>query len=174
MPFLPTIPSDYVEYFPTENNENITYDGQKDILVGFNKDDGSLILHLAYPQIYTRTTVPTINTLDEARDALVRMTVDGGFPETQARSMASLLLNGNATDTPEHWARKMGSVFGDIMFVCPSARFAEKMSSLNKTVYMYIFTHRSQSSVWGEMDGSHTSRRNQLCNGSSAQISEYV
>ena len=152
VPFLPTIPSDYVETFPTENNENITYD-QKEVLIGFNQDEGSLILHLAYPKNYTRTSVPTIKSLDEARDAITRMAVDGGFPETQARSMASILLNGNATDTPENWARKIGSVFGDIMFICPSIRFSDRFFQLNKTVYMYIFTHRSQSSVWGKWMG---------------------
>ena len=152
VPFLPTIPSDYVESFPTENNENITYE-QKEILIGFNKDEGSLILHLAYPKNYTRNSVPIINTLVEARDAITRMSVDGGFPEVQARSMASILLNGNATETPETWARKIGSVFGDIMFVCPSARMADRFYSLNKTTYMYIFTHRSQSSVWGKWMG---------------------
>ena len=152
VPFLPTIPSDYVESFPTESNENITFD-QKEFLIGFNRDEGSLILHLAYPKNYTRNSVPVIKTLDEARDAITRMSVDGGFPESQARSMASVLLNGNSTDSAENWARKIGSVFGDMMFICPSVRFADKFSSLNRTVFMYIFTHRSRSSVWGKWMG---------------------
>ncbi|CAG2165402.1 unnamed protein product [Oppiella nova] len=146
VPFLPTIPSEYIESFPTEDNENITFN-QKEFLIGFNRDEGSLILHLSYPKNYTRTTVPTINTLEEARDTIIRMAVDGGFPETQAKSMASVLLNGNETDTPENWARKIGAVFGDIMFICPTARFADKFSALNSTVYM------PQSSVWGKWMG---------------------
>ncbi|XP_054163854.1 acetylcholinesterase-like [Oppia nitens] len=152
VPFLPTIPSDFVENFPTESNENITYN-QKDFLIGFNQDEGTLILHLAYPKNYTRTTVPIINTLDEARNAIVMMAVDGGFPEMQAKSMAAVLLNGNETDTPENWARKIASVFGDIMFICPTLSFADKFSALNSTVYMYIFTHRAHNSVWGKWMG---------------------
>lgn len=151
-PFLPTIPSDYIETFPTENNENVTFD-QKEFLIGFNRDEGTLILHLSYPKNYTRKSVPTITTIEEARNAMTRMAVDGGFPATQAKSMAAILLNGNATDTSENWARKIGSVFGDIMFVCPSARFADKFAHLNRTVYMYILSHRSQSTVWGSWMG---------------------
>ena len=152
VPFLPTLPSEYSETFPTENNENITFE-QKEFMIGFNKDEGTLMLHLSYPKIYTRKTVPKINTLEEARNSITKMVVDGGFPEIQAKSMASILLNGNTTDTPENWARKIGSVLGDIMFVCPSIRFADRFSSLNRVVYMYILTHRSQNTVWGKWMG---------------------
>ncbi len=152
VPFLPTIPSEYVEYFPNEENSNITYE-QKDFLIGFNKDEGNLILHLSYPENYTRDTVPVMKTLEEAKNAITLMAVDGGFPETQAKSMASVLLKGNETDSPENWARKIGSVFGDIMFICPTVRFADKFSNLNKTVYMYIFTQRAHNSVWGKWMG---------------------
>ncbi|CAG2119882.1 unnamed protein product [Medioppia subpectinata] len=152
VPFLPTIPSEYIDTFPTQDNENITVE-QKEFLVGFNRDEGSVILHLAYPKEYTRQTVPAMTTLEEARNAMVKMAVDGGFPESQAKSMATVLLNGNETDTPENWARKIGAVFGDIMFICPTATFADKMSAQNRTVYLYELTHRSHSSVWGQWMG---------------------
>lgn len=152
VPFLPTIPSEYAEYFPNEDNSNITYE-QKDVLIGFNRDEGNLILHLSYPENYTRNTVPVMKTLEEAKNAITLMAIDGGFPETQAKSMASVLLKGNETDSPENWARKIGSVFGDIMFVCPTVRFADKFSNLNKTVYMYVFTQRPHNSVWGKWMG---------------------
>lgn len=156
VPFMPTIPTEYVDTFPTQainDYYNETEIKQKDFLLGFNLNDGNLILHLAYPELYSRFQVPNITTLEQARESMTMMSVDGGFPETQAKAMASVFLHGNQSDTPENFANKMGSALGDLMFVCPTMKLSDKLFKLGKNVYMYLFSHRAYNSVWGKWMG---------------------
>lgn len=152
VPFLPTIPSSYIQFFPDDEYNN-SEAFQKEFLIGFNEEEGNLILHLSYPKNFTRTTVPSISTLEKARDTMVQMAIDGGFPEFQSRTMASILLRGNETDSAENFARKIGTVFGDMMFVCPTLKFADIQAKANKTIFMYVFGQRAHNSVWGSWMG---------------------
>ncbi|KAJ6215453.1 hypothetical protein RDWZM_009953 [Blomia tropicalis] len=149
IPFMPTIPSDYIEQFINDYNESTSME-QKEIMIGFNMNEGALMLHAAYPKIYTRHTVPPYRTLKEVQKRVIEMGVDSGLNENQASTIATLLIRGKEVDTPLNWATVISNLFSDIMFICPTYEFANKLHQYNLTTYMYRFGQRASNSQWGE------------------------
>ncbi|KAH9511515.1 hypothetical protein DERF_009969 [Dermatophagoides farinae] len=154
VPFMPTIPSEYIQNLIGDYNES-TKIWQKQVLMGFNLNEGALMLHLSYPKIYTRHDVPKHRHLQQVRQSVVTMGVDSGLKESTSTAMANLLIRGDDHDQEENnnpivWARKVADLFSDVMFVCPTYQFIDKLLSLNTTTYLYLFAQRSKNSKWGE------------------------
>lgn len=108
------------------------------------------MLHAAYPKVYTRTSVPPYTTIKEVQKRVVEMGTDSGLTETQASTIATLLIKGKERDTPTRWAQTVADLFSDIMFVCPTYEFANKLETYNVTRYLYLFSQRAKNVEWGE------------------------
>ena len=108
------------------------------------------MLHAAYPTVYTRNSVPQYRTIKEVQKRVVEMGIDSGLNENQASSIATLLIRGKERDTPIKWAQTVADLFSDIMFVCPTYEFANKLETYNITQYLYLFSQRAKNVEWGE------------------------
>ncbi|XP_027194901.1 acetylcholinesterase-like isoform X4 [Dermatophagoides pteronyssinus] len=116
VPFMPTIPSEYIESLIGDFNDSIKL-FQKQVLMGFNLNEGALMLHLSYPKIYTRHDVPKHKLLKQVQKSVVTMGVDSGLKESTATAMANLLIRSDhEEDNPIVWARKVADLFSDVMF----------------------------------------------------------
>lgn len=109
-----------------------------------------MIIHAAYPKLFTRQSVPQFTKLLEVQQKVMQMGIDSGLNPGQANSIASLLINGKETDTPIKWAQTIANLFGDVMFVCPIYDFANKLEQANTSTYLYLFDQRAKNVVWGD------------------------
>lgn len=108
------------------------------------------MIHAAYPKLYTRTTVPQYTKLKQIHQKVIDMAIDAGLKEGQASSIANIFIRGKEVDTPVRWAQMVSDLFSDVMFVCPTYEFANKLTSLNVTTYLYLFAQQAKNSAWGE------------------------
>lgn len=88
------------------------------VLLGVNKDEGSLYLHLTMPQLFPSENLTlSINKLSDLR-AMLANNLTNAFkvPRAQATIVANLLLsNGPEIDTTENLVRKYYQLIADLM-----------------------------------------------------------
>lgn len=90
------------------------------VLVGVNKDEGSLYLHLTMPQLFPSENITlNINRLSDLRNMLAtNLTNAFKVPRAQAVIVANLLLSGGPEiDTTENLVRKYYQLIADLMWV---------------------------------------------------------
>lgn len=108
------------------------------------------MLHLSYPDVYTKHSVPPHSHIKEVQKVVINMGVESGLKESAASAMANILIKGNEIDTPIHWAQTVADLLSDVMFVCPTYQFIDKLLTLNTTAYLYLFAQRAANSEWGQ------------------------
>ena len=90
------------------------------VLLGVNKDEGSLYLHLTMPQLFPSENITlNINRLSDLRNMLAtNLTNAFKVPRAQAVIVANLLLSGGPEiDTTENLVRKYYQLIADLMWV---------------------------------------------------------
>ncbi|KPM11186.1 acetylcholinesterase-like protein 7 [Sarcoptes scabiei] len=151
VPFMPTIR--IINLFKLQTKKK-----------GFNQNEGALMLHLSYPQFYLRDKVPQLTKLEDVRKKMIEMGKDSGLSEMAASTIANLFIKGKKTDSPKRWAQKVSDVFSDVMFVCPTYQFIDKLQSFHdgpNQIYLYLFGQRAKNSYWGDwMDVTHQDEMN--------------
>lgn len=164
---FPFTPSPYEQFLPLMATEALkadfggnayrdTFNGVSEVLLGSNRDEGSVILHLEIPEIFKIDSVElNMTTLTELKELLVG-NFSGEFnidPET-ARVFAGLFfVKGPENDSTINLIRRLYQVIGGLAFTCPVASFAEGLTTRGKTVYQYEFGYRSSATPWGEWMG---------------------
>lgn len=150
--FMPTLPSEII-YDQTMNDE---YSSIKEILLGGNEDEFAFYLHLTLPAIFSRESVNiNITNLEELKLLFVNFTKNFGIEEKTANNMASYFFHDDPVkDTTENYVKRFYTVFGDLMFTCPSLILAQELAKIKKTVYFYWFTYRPENQLWGSWAGT--------------------
>lgn len=131
---------------------------QKEVLMGFNKDEGSIFMYFAnatkYPALYS-SNLTTNNTV--TYDEIVTFATH--FMKNQDPLMTRNLLNTlyythiNETSSNELFDVTKRHV-GEFCVICPTIFAADDLSRNNVSVYMYHFVHRPKSSPWLPWVGS--------------------
>lgn len=157
---------------------------QKEYLIGTNTDEGTFMLHFGMPSLFPAKTEPKIASLSELKESLdktINQATNMTSEELQTRATNNpqghlfrpLLRTSNSmmeqfvtkykndnsssvakTSAYFQFGRAMGTLVTDIIFVCPAKNLARILSSANRTVYYYVFNHRSSQSIYHEWMGS--------------------
>ncbi|KAF6720812.1 Acetylcholinesterase [Oryzias melastigma] len=147
-PFVPTVDgvflTDEVEKLLNSNNLP-----KKDLMIGFNKDEGTCFLVYGSPGFSI-----TGQSLISRKDFLagVDLTV------ANAHSIIKEAVISEYTDWTD-WESRMknrdslGELFGDHTIVCPLVDFANKYSLKGGKTFFYFFDHRSSLMSWPEWMG---------------------
>ena len=122
----------------------------KEILMGSNKDEGSLLLHMTFPKIFSSQNPKKVSAYQ------VVPLIEEAFkfmPNPGPKLITHFFMNDLNTSDHNSIRDKFYETLGDFVAVCPSVFFGEQMSSMNFTVYHYFYTHRPSNSKWGKWMG---------------------
>ncbi|KAI1287242.1 Cholinesterase [Halotydeus destructor] len=160
-PFNPVIDGDLVKRLPVallfDPNESAIYSGIQDVLMGSNADEGSILLHLQFPQIFARDEIRlNVTNVDQFRD-LVETNFSSAMQlrNEHAVLLAEIFFTGDKKeDETSNLVRTLQRVLGDLAFTCPVTMMAKELSRLSKNVYLYQLNQRPSASRWGEWMGA--------------------
>lgn len=154
--FSPTFNDDFLPENPMDSMRNGSFGSQKQVLLGFNKDEGSIFLYFANPKKYLALrgskSRPKVNvSMQEVQDFATN------FLKSQNPIATKNLLNSLYMDVQ----KKAGSVFnatkthvGEFLIICPVIFAADDFAARNLSVYFYHFTQRPSNTVWADWVGS--------------------
>ncbi|RWS25486.1 acetylcholinesterase-like protein [Leptotrombidium deliense] len=140
--FLPLMPTDAIK----EKVVSDAFSNIHQVLMGLTKDEASLFLHFHSPEVFTNKSVTkNISTLEETQEMFVDVVSKRNVHPTQAHLLATLLLkeSSNETLTKPDYVAMLHTALSDLAFNCPSIIFAEELAKANKTVYFYVYNHKS-------------------------------
>lgn len=142
-----------------ENLVDFISEEGKEILLGFNSDEGSLILNSMLPEKFPKYSSPKISTsIQEARDLLQNLFVNRfRVPKAFITTALPSYLPERNFEIPErrkssdtNITKGIADFIGDNVFVCPVITFAESCSKLNANgdpiltkVFMYEFNRKT-------------------------------
>ncbi|CAN8013706.1 unnamed protein product, partial [Ixodes persulcatus] len=152
--FAPVIGDDFFPYnlFSKEAWKMLRF---KDIILGTNRDEGTLFVD------NLRYQIPTLGTL-LATDYRLAITVVLApmfdISISQSRRIVNAYFGG---DDVLHNSKTVegifSKIFGDAAFNCPTKLFADIAASQGINTYRYLFTHRPSFSLWPKWLGvAHT------------------
>ncbi|CAN7980058.1 unnamed protein product [Ixodes pacificus] len=152
--FAPVIGDDFFPYnlFSKEAWKMLRF---KDIILGTNRDEGTLFVD------NLRSQIPTLGTL-LATDYRLAITVVLApmfdISISQSRRIVNAYFGG---DDVLHNSKTVegifSKIFGDAAFNCPTKLFADIAASQGINTYRYLFTHRPSFSLWPKWLGvAHT------------------
>jgi len=126
----------------------------KELLAGLVPNEGAWILHVTSPQLYQRHTFPQMKTLEETRSMFIKYSVEKiGLPPKISTLVANSLITGLESDSPINNMKKLSDALGDNSITCPTIYMADEFVARNKTVYMYLFDHKSKNNKFGDWQG---------------------
>ena len=135
-------------------NDRNLFANMKELLAGLVPNEGSWLMHASSPQIFRRHTYPQLHTIDETRNMFVwYLTEKVGITANIAPLIANSMITGSEIDTPLNNINKLSQAMGDNSISCPTIYMADEMSARNKTVYMYLFDHKSNATKFGDWQG---------------------
>lgn len=165
-PFSPNRDANFLPHMPAELLKldllrDRLHDDVQQVMLGVNRDEGSLYLHLGMPDLFPADKLMVnITRLSELRSMLAaNLTTGFKVPRAQAQLVAGLLLsNGPEIDTRENLVRKYHQLLADLMFNCPSVLLAEELAKgrrggKSRSVYFYRFNERPTVTNWGDWMG---------------------
>lgn len=122
-----------------------------DVLLGVNKDEGSIFVANSLPYIFLNGLAPNI-TKDEAAFYLI--------------FFFQYIIQTGTRDIRDHYFKTIKDkdypavrnafieAIGDYLQICPTTYYGETYSRFNNSVYYYHFTHRPSNSYWPEWLGT--------------------
>ncbi|KAK8788783.1 hypothetical protein V5799_021441, partial [Amblyomma americanum] len=122
-----------------------------DVLLGVNKDEGSIFVANTLPYIFLNGLAPNI-TKDEAAFYLI--------------FFFQYIIRTGTRDIRDHYFKNIKDrdypsvrnafieAIGDYLQICPTIYYGEVYSEFNNSVYFYHFTHRPSNSYWPEWLGT--------------------
>ena len=115
----------------------------KQILFGFNADEGSLLIHSLYSNLFSHNSTPTLTTFQEYRQILLDLFVDRfHVPRALIRTAIDDAVKENMSQT--ELIKASYDLVANNVFVCPTLLFAEEMSSLyDSRVYGFVNNGRT-------------------------------
>lgn len=133
-----------------------TFKHIKEVLIGTNADEASVILHMEVPEIFSLQEIKlNITTMSQLRDLVTaNLSKEFSIEPSAAAIFSSLFFNrGPEVDTTQNLIKKLYQVIGDLAFICPVNSFVEGLTERGKSVYQYVFDYRSSASPWGKWMG---------------------
>ncbi|XP_064471428.1 acetylcholinesterase-1-like [Ornithodoros turicata] len=141
------------EFIPINPQEALKKGLFKDssVLLGVNKDEGSIFVANSLPQIFLNDAAPNITT-DEAAFYTI--------------FFFQYLIRQGTRDIRDHYYKNLKDAdfdtvrqtfydaIGDYLQICPTKYYAEAYSKFNNSVYFYYYTHRPSNSYWAEWLGT--------------------
>lgn len=117
----------------------------RDLLIGFNSDEGSLLLNSLSPDVFPESDEPLISDLDQAKRFLVHLfTSRFGVAKSIIQTGVNNEFAVNRT-SKDQIIEAMIDFVGNNIFVCPSIIFGEEVafSEAKTSVHMFTITSRS-------------------------------
>lgn len=133
------------------------------ILMGTNRDEATVFLHVALPEMFTLEKVlANFTTLDELRDLVIKTIAKfAELPESSVFSLTNNFFTGPKTDTTDNLVRRLVDMVTDTIFLCPNKatasdikKFTTDKTGNNKVKqYMYRFSYRAKWQTRGRWMG---------------------
>uniref|UniRef100_A0A4Q8K283 Carboxylic ester hydrolase n=1 Tax=Liphistius sp. SGP-2016 TaxID=1905180 RepID=A0A4Q8K283_9ARAC len=143
-----------LDYLPQYGDEILPHDPRKamlegnfeyhDILIGVDKDDGTILLPMGLPQYYGDLGQKSFNMTLEFAKNFVYQSFRNILSDPEP--IIDYYLSGFNGKEFEEIRRNVSVVFGDYFFYCPSTYTAEGFLRKENKVYFYINDHRSSIS----------------------------
>ncbi|XP_029641594.1 cholinesterase 2-like isoform X3 [Octopus sinensis] len=149
-PFAPIIDNYFLQEKPKEIVQNKKM--KKDVMIGFLKNEGSLMILIRYPEYFAPNTNVPVNK-SVAHKMMRNLIEPKQLNSLQLESISHLY--GSHVDTSsetEKYRYILDQVAGDIMFKCPTINFSKEFSTYSN-VYMYSFEYRPKVMPWPEWMG---------------------
>lgn len=154
--FSPSFFDDFLPEHPIDALRDGDIGTQRDIMIGYNRDEGSVFMFFANATKYAalgEDARPTTNiTLVDVQQFATR------FMRSQNEATTKNLLGTLYSDVNETIP---DSVFnatrinvGEFFVACPSMFMAEELSNNNRSVYFYHFNHRPSNTPWASWVGA--------------------
>ncbi|XP_054153096.1 acetylcholinesterase-like [Oppia nitens] len=154
--FVPTPDGYYNDIQAPANLLNSTnlFSNIKELLAGVVPNEGSWLMHVTAPQVFRRHTYPLMRTLDETRNMFMwYLSEKIGIAPNIAQLIANSMITGPEADTPINNVNRLTKAMGDNSITCPTIFMADELVARNKTVYMYLFDHKSKATKFGDWQG---------------------
>ncbi|KAF8783539.1 acetylcholinesterase-like isoform X2 [Argiope bruennichi] len=143
--FAPSYDNEFLPVSPIEAYESGDI-ALVNVLMGVNRDEGSLFLNFMLPDIFPSDKTPKITKTH------LRPILSGLFqllPEQTVNKIMNFYFQSLSEEDTEGIIKALSDSFGDYIFNCPSMYLAEKL----KNVYLYYLTHRSSKDTSAEWLG---------------------
>lgn len=151
--FSPSFYEDFLPKHPFEAMREGDFGKDKEVLLGFNRDEGSVFMYFANPQKYPAIgpySQPDLNVTMSQVEAFATK-----FMKSQNPSATRNLLKSLYADVAE------GSIFnatrthvGEFFIVCPMIFAADDYAQKNLSVFFYHFTHQPEQTLWSKWVGA--------------------
>lgn len=155
-PLLPLMTSDAIKLEPGDEQYNETFKDIKEVLIGTNRDEASVVLFIEIPELFGIDMINlNITRLSQLKQLIVaNFSQEFNIEPSKATFFANMFFAGGPeVDTTENLVRRLYQVIGDLAFTCPSTTLATALADRGKDVYSYEFGHRAQGSPWGSWMG---------------------
>ena len=114
------------------------------LLIGFNSDEGSLLLNSLSPDTFPDSGQPRISDLEEAKRFLIDLfTTRLGVAKTIIQTGVNNEFAVNNTKAEEEIIKSMIDFVGNNIFVCPTIIFGEEVAFSDVRVHMFTVSSRS-------------------------------
>ncbi|XP_076364986.1 acetylcholinesterase-like [Tachypleus tridentatus] len=133
--FLPDIPEKLLKEDSTK---------KPNLLVGNNKNEGSLFLYFQFPEIFTKEDVGV--TRKEFHSLVDKIIYDKN--DLQRKAIIFQYTDWLEEDNTYRNRDMLIDLVGDKFFTCDSIKFAHTYSELGNDVFMYLFTHIPSVRHW--------------------------
>lgn len=151
--FSPSFYDDFLPKHPFEAMREGDYGKDKQVLLGFTRDEGSIFMYFANPQKYPAIAPhrdPNFNvSMSEVHEFATK------FMKSQSPVATRNLLNSLYADVnDESIFNATRTHVGEFFVICPMIFAADDYSHNNLSVFMYQFVHQPKNSSWSKWVGS--------------------
>ncbi|XP_076330567.1 acetylcholinesterase-1-like isoform X2 [Tachypleus tridentatus] len=145
--FTPIYGDDFLPINPIQalNNE---YLNTVDLLIGNNKDEGSILTALLIPQFSNEVQIKNL-TVDRA--TLYMKYLFRSFPQTVSDLISDHYIKSNLDYRALR--QRISEAVGDYAVICPTILFSQKWAEKTNKVYYYLFSHRPSNTIWQKWTG---------------------
>ena len=154
---LPLLPDEIFTNKIDEVQEGMYYNSTSDLMIGVTSDESSIMLALEFPEQFTLKEIKIkFDSIQDIHDFIERDVAQKyGMSEEEAFLISNTFYPSTLNLSPDELMKYFLKVTSDLMFVCPSKLFAEKVESLTRAarVFFYEFAQRWKNSPLGEWMG---------------------
>lgn len=118
----------------------------KDLLLGFNSDEGSLLLNSLSPETFPESGDPLVQGVEEAQNFLINLfTTRFGIPKSIIMTGVISEFSANISTSKEEIRKLMIDFVGNNIFICPTIIFGEEVALMQRGASVHLFTVTSRS-----------------------------
>ena len=153
MSFSPSFLDDFLPKHPIDAMRDGDFGVDKEVLLGFNRNEGSVFMYFASPQKYPALGSESMPKVNVTRQEIHEFATN--FMKSQNPLATKNLLNSLYADVrDESIFNATQSFVGEFFINCPMIFAADDFAQNNVSVYFYHFIHRPKSSPWSQWVGA--------------------